>query len=447
MAKGLGGILGNPQLEQILIYNVVGQLVGAALTPYLIALTNELNQATPLVPLSPAEAADAVIRNIMSRDQAAHEASFAGVNGERFDQLVQLAGNAPEPTSLAVALRRKLIDAAAYDRGIRQGRLRDEWANLVRELAVVQPAPTAMLTAYLEGQLDEGDARARYAQLGGDPDYFDILYNTEGQAPTPTQLADLANRGIIGWGGHGPGVVSFEQGFLEGPFRNKWLAPLRQAAAYLPPPRTVTAMHREGSLSDGQALSILEQHGLTAELARAYLASSSRTKLAPHRDLSQSLVLKLYGDRLITREVAASFLEVLDYNAAEAEFVLETADLALAEHALTAAVTRIHTLYTGHKIGLTEATTALANLGVTAENAATLLGIWDHERAANLRHLTTAEIAAAFGLELIDQADAQGRLESQGFTPHDAWLFLSIHHKAALPGEPSASQLTAPAGP
>lgn len=444
---GIGGILTNPVLEQLLLYNVVGQLIGAALTPYLIALTNELNQATPLVPLSPAEAADAVIRNIMSRDQAAHEASFAGVNGERFDQLVQLAGNAPDPTSLAVALRRKLIDAPTYDRGIRQGRLRDEWATLVRELAVVQPAPTAMLEAYLEGQLTEGEARARYAQLGGDPDYFDILYNTEGQAPSPVQLADLANRGIIGWGGSGAGVVSYEQGFLEGPWRNKWLGPMREGAKYLPPPRTVTAMHREGSLSDAEALTLLEHQGLTADLARAYLASSSRAKLEHHRQLSQATVVKLYEDRLITRQVATSFLEALGYNGPEAEFVLETADLALAERALTAAVSRIHTLYTGHKIGLTEATTALANLGVTAENAATLLGIWDHERAANLHHLTPAEVASAFGLDLITQTDAQGRLESQGFTPHDAWLFLSIHHKEALPGEPPASQLTAPAGP
>lgn len=435
---GLAGILGNPMLEQLLLYNVVGQLIGAALGPYLVALTNEVNQATPLVPLSPADMAEAVLRNIVTEAEGASEARFAGVNAERFHQLTLLAGNAPDPTSLAVALRRGLISQDRYLTGIRQGRLRDEWAPLVRELAVQQPSPTAMLQAYLEGQVGEGEARAKYAQLGGDPAYFDILFDSQGQAPTPVQAAEMANRGAIPWTGSGAGVVSFEQAFLEGPWRNKWLAPFRTISRYLPPPRTVTAMHKEGALTDAEAARLLEDQGLTPQLAQAYLHSASRQRTAPSRDLAQSTILELYRDKIIPRPEALAFLQALGYAPDEAEFVVEVEDVRLAAKYTTAAVSRIHSLYTGHKLDQAQAAGALSDLGVDATDATDLLAIWTHERAAVVKHLTAAEIGNALHLALVDQAAAQQLLEAQGYTPHDAWLYLSVHAKARLPAEPPA---------
>jgi hypothetical protein len=443
----LGGILGNPFLSQLLLYNVVGQLVGAGLAPFMTILTNEVNQATPAVPLPPAAMADAVIRNIVDEGAGAAEAAFAGVNSTRFHQLVELAGNAPDPTSLAVALRRKLIDGETYDRGIRQGRLRDEWGPLVRELAVVQPAPGAMLSAYLEGQLVEGEARDRYAQLGGDPDYFDILFHTEGQAPTPTQALEMANRGIIGWSGQGPAAVSFEQAFLEGPWRNKWAGAFRALGAYLPPPRTVTAMHREGALSTAEATQLLEHQGLTPDLARAYLTASSKQKVAKVKDLAESTILTLYRDRLIPAATARTFLEGHGYDATEAAYILAVEDLRVAESFMRAGVSRIHTLYVGHKIDAGEATAALAGYQLDATAAGELVALWGHERAVNHRPLTPAQIEAAFGLDILTQDQATAALVDEGYTPHDAWTLLSIHHKAALPGEPAPGALGPAAGP
>jgi len=444
---GLSGITGNTQLQQLLLWNVASQLIGAALTPYTTALSNELNQLTPIVPLSPADAAEAVLRGAMPEADAAREASFGGVNAERFAILAQLAGNAPDPTSLAVALRRKLIDQGRYTEGIRQGRLRDEWADLVRELAVQQPSPQAMLDAYLEGQIPESEARDRFAQLGGDPDYFDILFHTQGQAPTPTQALELANRGIIPWTGQGPDVVSFEQAFLEGPWRNKWAGPFRALGAYLPPPRTVTAMHKEGSLTTPEAAKLLEQQGLTPQLAAAYLASSSAQKVATTKELAQSTVLTLYRDRIIPRTVAADFLAKLRYSSAEADYILQVEDLRMAEKYVAAAVGRVHTLYVAHKIDQLAAAEALAILGLEAGQVSELVTLWGHERAANVRTLTPAQVEAAFGFGIMDQAAATAELVSMGYTPHDAWVALSVHHKSPLPDEPGSGALTPPAGP
>jgi hypothetical protein len=444
---GLSGITGNTQLQQLLLWNVASQLIGAALTPYTVALANELNQITPIVPLSPADAAEAVLRGAMTEADAAKEASFGGINGDRFAVLAQLAGNAPDPASLAVALRRKLIDQTRYTQGIRQGRLRDEWAELVQELAVQQPSPQAMLDAYLEGQIPESEARDRFAQLGGDPAYFDILFHTQGQAPTPTQALEMANRKVIPWDGQGPDAVSFEQAFLEGPWRNKWASPFRALGEYLPPPRTVTAMHKEGSLSTAEATALLEKQGLTPQLAAAYLASSSAQKVATTKELAQGTVLTLYRDRIIPRAIAAEFLSKLRYSTAEADYILQVEDLRMAERFMTAAVGRVHTLYVSHKIDQLAAAEALAILGLEAAQVTELVALWGHERAANVRTLTPAQVEAAFGFGILDQPTAQAELVAMGYTPHDAWTALSVHHKAALPDEPGAGALTPPAGP
>ncbi len=441
----IGGLLSGLQkntLFQIAEYQVAGTLLGGVLAPEADALSQTVYSANPVAVLSPADAADAVLRNVWDQGRGAAEAVRSGVNAERFDVLARLAGNAPDPTSLAIALRRKLIDQGRYLTGIRQGRLRDEWAELIQQLAVVQPSPQAMLDAYLEGQISEAEARTRYAELGGDPGYFDILFHTQGQAPSPVQAADMANRGIIPWGGQGPDATSFEQAFLEGPWRNKWAEAFRRAAAYFPPPRTITAMYREGSLSRDQAIHYLKAQGLDDTLAGAYLQSGSAQKTAHTKDLARDTVTTLYHDQLITRAAAAGFLEAIGYDAQESELLLEVVDVQVVQRYLAAAVGRIHTLYVGHKITRADALAVLAQLQVPTDNLDNLVGVWDLERAANVKLLTASEVAAAYKASLIDQATAQLMLEQQGYQPHDAWLYLSLHLKAAQPNEPAATAVS-----
>ena len=439
---GFGAL--NSFAQQVFLYNAAGAIIGAALAPFGEAVRAAAFEVNPTVPLSPSQAAEAVLRNVMPADQAAGEARRGGLSGDRFAVLAQLAGNAPDPTSLAVALRRGLIDQGTYLRGIRQGRLRDEWADLVRELAVQQPSPTAILDAYLEGQVDEGTARGLWAKLGGDPDYFDILYNTQGQAPSPVQAADMANRGIIPWDGEGPDSISFRQAFLEGPWRNKWLAPMRKAAAYLPPPRTITAMYNEGTLSKSEAVDLLVQQGLTPKLAAAYVASGSSQKTQASRDLSVSTITTLYRDQLVSNGTALAMLESLGYDASEAGFVLAVEDLRRAQRYVETAVGRVHTLYTGHKVDRATAQAALTRLDVPVGNIDGLLTTWDVERDANIQQLTAAQVASAWQLGLMSQPQAQAELIDKGYQPHDAWLYLSVHNKGPLPNEPSVNVTPSP---
>lgn len=434
-------------LEQLLLYQVAGQLIGAALTPYTQALTNQLNSATPLVPLSPADVAEALLRDVDVPGGAAHEASMSGVDADRLGVLAQLAGNAPAPEAMAVALRRRLVDEATYTRGIRQGRLRDEWGPLIRELAVQEPSPTQALEALVEGQLSEGEARDKFAAFGGMPSEFEWLYGTMGSAPSPNEAAAMAHRGLIPWTGKGLGVLSFEQAVAEGHTRTKWTEAYRGLNQYLPPPRTITAMVHEGALTPAQGAKYLQDQGLSAELAAAYIAGASHTKVAKAKELSEATVLRLYRDRIVPRTVAAEFLAKLGYTTAQADYILAAEDMAVAERFITAAVNRVHTLYVGHRLTEVQASSSLASLGVANTQAAELVALWGHERAASMRELTPAEVASAMVHKIVDQASAQADLEAMGYAPHDAWVYLSIHAKGPLPNEPGGANIPAPAGP
>lgn len=419
------GIRNNAVLQQIFLYQIAGQVIASALAPF-IALSQQTSLSTfPVIPLSPADAAEAVLRTVWTEDQGKAEALLSGVNGNRFDVLYKLAGNAPGPEELAVALRRGIISDQQYRLGIAQGRLRNEWGDTIKALAVQQPSPEAALAAYLEGQITEADARAKWAAFGGDPANFDWMFNTQGQAPTPVQALEMANRGIIPWTGTGPGVVSFQQAFLEGPWRNKWLDPFRQIGVYLPPPRTVVAMLRAGSISTALATSWLTKQGLPQEAVAAYIADASAQKTSGSKDLSQTIIVDLYRDRIITKAVAATDLQGLGYDATEANFILAVTDAQISQRFLSMAVSRIHSRYIAWRIDKSTAVKALTSLGVDSTNQSDLLSYWDIERTDNTPTLTPSQIAKAYKDAIIDRTTTYTMLEQHGYDKQTAWIFVS----------------------
>ena len=254
----------------------------------------------------------------------------------------------------------------------------------------------------------------------------------------------MARRGIIPWEGRGPGRVSYEQAFLEGPWRNKWMEPIRQMSEYLPPPRTVTAMYREGSLTRERAADLLRAQNLQEDLVQAYLTSATETKLADTKALAKSTILSLYSDLVFGRNDAMSALEGLGYEREDADLILQVEDLRITQRYVNLAIGRVRTTYTGRKITRAQAVAALSQLDVGSEQVSDLLGIWDLELELNTKRLTAAEIQDALELGIFDQAEATRELVALGYTPRDAWIYLSVKAKRPLDGEPAAGDLAAP---
>lgn len=432
----LGGVLGaltdNFVIEQITAMNVTAPIVSTAIGPFLVELSNTVNAAAPNVPLSPAELAVAVIRTALTEDQGATEARSSGMSPGRFHTLLEITGNPPAPVELAIALRRKFISEADYTLGIARGDLRNEYAGLVRQLATQQASPAEVLTAVVEGQLDPAVGRDMFTAVGGDPSDFDWRLGTVGSAPSPVEAYAFAAKGVIPWSGTGENVVSFEQAIKEGHSRNKWLAVYRDALAPIPPPRTIVAMLRDGAFTEAQADTELAKHGITPELRAAYLRSAVTVAHTKAKELAESTVLTLYNERIIDRGQAAAMIELLGYSAAEAEYILSAHDFAAEAAALKAAVSRVHTLFVGHKLDAATAGIILGELQVPADRSKALLEIWATERAANVRILTEAQTVSAWGNAIIDTSTATADLVALGYSKDDSLTLLAIHNKGPL---------------
>jgi hypothetical protein len=170
--------------------------------------------------------------------------------------------------------------------------------------------------------------------------------------------------------------VSYEQAFLEGPWRNKWLAPFLALAEYLPPPRTVTAMYHGGQLSHGRAAELLAKQGLASDLVTAYLAKSASTATATEKHLAKSEVTRAYADGLMSHGQAVKALEDLKYSAHDAGLILDLIDVATKTAQLNQGISRVRALFQAAKITEQEATSLLAKLGVDADQRRGIIATW-----------------------------------------------------------------------
>ena len=435
--------LKNNTLFQIVMWQCVGQLVSGLTANTTTELSHKMNSAFPNEELSPEELASAVNRGFKDKGDAESEAKNSGIDASKFEVLTRLAGSAPGAGELAEALRRGIIpydaggaDGVGFVQGIRQGNLANKWADMIKQLSVMWPSPSDALDALLEGQISEGEAKELFRKFGGDSDYFTMLFNTRGSAPTPTEAADMANRGIIPWEGNGAGVVSFKQAFLEGPWRNKWEPAFKKAAEYIPPPRTITAMVREGSMTDEEATDYLKRNGLDAELAAAYIKSAHKTKTEDAKKLAVGTICNLYNDRLISDSEAVGNLTALGYSQKDSEYIIAVQDMSKAESMMNKVITRVEDLYVNRNIDKSETVTALSKLGLQTKQVTDIIDYCDLERVSNVKHATQSEIRESFKYGILSQIEATNKLIQMGYTPYDSWLMLSVTMKKALPDKP-----------
>lgn len=376
--------------------------------------------------LAPADAALGKLRGTINDHRAQEAAHAAGLTDEDFQTLVDNTGEPPAPEMLLSLWRRGKIDTAKLDHGIRQSRIRDEWTQVMHELDIIPPSPQEALNALLQGQIPREEAFKRYKEGGGDPTWFQAAFDSEGTAPSPVELGEMANRGIIPWDGTGPKQVSFEQGFLEGPWRNKWSVPMRKLAEYLPPPRTITALVGNASLSKQEAYKLFRKQGLSPDLADAYVKSATTDKTAKQKALAVSQISQLYRDQAIDREQAVKMWGDLGYDNHEAHFLATLTDLERVQRFTETAISTIHSRYTGHAIDRHTASTDLDQLGVPAKQRNSLLEMWDLERAAKVKRLTAAEVHKAVKKGLLTEEQGMRRLEQMGYPVEDATIYLQL---------------------
>lgn len=438
--------------QQLLVWNVGAEFITALASPGLALLTQEINKIAQTTPLSPPDLAQLVIRSYLGQGEAAEVAKRSGVSPGDFNLMLKIAGDALDTTSLIEAYRRQKIpwdsgnpDVPGVLQGIEQGRLDPKWAPVIKALGQIRPGVADAVDAAVEGQASYEDMAQLAAENGVDADDFRLLFNTRGNPPDPTQLAELVHRGSIPLEGTGPDVLSFVQGISEGATKDKWIPALKDLMVKLPAEAQIRTLLSTGALDDATAASYWTKLGYDPAIIAGFIKDAHRTRTATDHALSKADILKLYADRAVDAATATQMLAADNYPAAVAGEMLAIQDQHLAVSTYDAALSRIRGYYIARKIDDSAVVAALDSLGVPTAQRDQVLTTWRIERDSNTRVLTEAQIVDAWFYQLIDQATATTMLQATGLTSFEAWIVLSI--KAKGPIGPAPADQPNPLGP
>ena len=163
--------------------------VPASLHTHLIDLRRQL--------VSPADAALAVVRSVLTTAEGERIAAESGVTGADFRLIESITGEPLGLQQLQEALRRGFISEARFKTGVLESRVRNEWVPTALDLRY-QPVPTAdAIDAQLRGHLSTAEARTIAEQNGVLPAQVQILLDNAGSPPGDMQVLELWRRGYI----------------------------------------------------------------------------------------------------------------------------------------------------------------------------------------------------------------------------------------------------------
>lgn len=398
--------------------SLMGFILSAAFqvgAPKVQGLMNEIWAASPSMPLSPAEAALAVLRGNVDMGYAAKEASHSGYSAERFKVMVDNTGEPPGIQELLEAHRRGIIDQATLGRGILQSRYRNEWLEVIERLAH-GPMPTGeAVAAVVQNQMSMDDGRRIAQENGLEEGAFDVMVNTHGNPPGIQEMGELWHRGDLT-------LAQFEQGIRESHYKNKYVPAIVAGTRRLPPERTVVSMVSKGVYSPAQGLDRLLKLGFDHEDAAALVSEATATKHQRTRDLALSEITTLYMEQAIARDHAVTMLESLGFDAGEADFVLLIEDNRRHRRYQEALITRAHSLYVSRHIERDQASSLLDHDEVPSAQRDELLTLWDLERAANTTRLTLSQLEHAYKAQLITADQFKTRVSHLGYKAEDVDL-------------------------
>lgn len=449
---GLDSIIGlSSTAEQLFVWGVLQQVIGELIKPYLQALDNIVLSANPNVPLTPAFLAGAVVRGHIDESSAAAIAKKSGIPESDFHLMIESYGNPPGPQALAEALRRGFIpegqagdENPSFRGGISQGDLQNKWADVIQQLDLRLPTPTAVITAYIRSMLDESTAKELYQRYGGDPSGFQLEANITGEGPSPVEAGVLLNRGIIPEHGSGPDATSFDQAVAESRFKNKWAFAYAALREYRPPPRTITAMFREGSLTAELATQYLQDYGVTPQEIPLYVNNTIHQRVATAHSITEGEIIKLYGEKGISEAEAKQALKSIGYTDVDADHILAAEDLAYHSRLTTTWTSVLKTEFLRYHISDNDVVTRLDSLGVAAAYRDSLLEQWQIERRYGVKQLTAKQILDLFGSQLLNAQQATSKLQEIGYSAIDAGLLVALNDPNTVPGSGSIAGLSNP---
>jgi hypothetical protein len=408
------GLIGNGELESWLHRSgVPSELRGP-----LMHLTRTL--------ISPADAALAVLRGNMPHSDGVAVAQKWGYTADDFEVMIGNTGEPPGVMDMLAMLRRGIIDESRLKHGILQSRMRNEWVPFVEQMRYSPMTTADAIAASVQTHISEDKARQIASMNGLRPEDFQPLADTYGEPLSKQEVLRLHRMGKMT-------ADEVRQALRESRLKNKYIEHALELGAVVPPITIVKSMLTSGAIDDTQARKYISELGYDDRVVTALLKDARKTKVQKQHDLSQSMLVGLYEEKHITGDQLIQRLQHLGYSQDESREIRTLVDDRIVAADRASAVSHVRALFLGHKITDADAQNKLHALLISADAVEKLITDWRLERVAVVRQLTPAQIIAAWKLDLIDAAQALGRLVNLGYSGPDAGLLLEIANKGPLP--------------
>lgn len=387
---------------------------------------NGLNQSSILaaldlrrIPLTPEQAAELENFGVIDRGEGRRIAALSGMRDIDYDKLALGGGQPPATGDLLAAFRRGIINASRLAKGIEQGPVRKEWADVIRDLRFSPPSTEIALSAATQNLLDPGAARRIVAENGTDPKHFAWMLETFGRPLSPEQAGELLNRGILS-------KAEVRQMFLESNVKNKYVDLVFHLAERLPPMELTVRMVREGAMTRAEAIRNLRQLGFAQRFAVALVDLGTKEKTTATRDLSITTIRELYEGQIIGKADALEALKAHGYDKEEATWLLTIGDVRRERARITAAIGRVRAQFTRGKVTDLQAQTALDRLGVASRARDDLIETWEIERDIAAPQLSVSQIQQALRRGLLEVGDAAQRIAAFGYDEQETTILVSL---------------------
>lgn len=378
----------------------------------------DLMTALVNVPLSPADAALALLRGNIGQAEAVKAAADWGITEDDFNVMV---GNTGEPLGLEQLLeahRRGFIDDTRLVKGIIQSRVRNEWVDVAEKLAYAPMTIADAVNAVVQNQLSQAEGNTVASQNGLEAGWFDILVNTAGSPLSRTEMEQLYNRGLVT-------KDQVEQAMRESRLKNKYNELAFDLHTRLIEARELGDAVVYGSITHAQAVQKAMEQGFAQDDAEIIVSSAVNRKLETQRMGVVRAVETMYENNAVSQEVATDIVTKMGFEASEAQFIFQAAEFRRQEKLITAGMSAIRSKFIAHHIDKNTASALLDAMEIPHQQRDTVLQIWQIEHDANVRTLTPAQIVKGVEGGAITQQDGMNRLTGMGFNATDAALLLS----------------------
>lgn len=376
--------------------------------------------------LSPEILANARQQGFVDEPRQKQESALQGTPDDAAEILFQLSGNPPGPETLQRAVNRGLMDQDGFDQGIREGRTKTKYTELLWLMRKPVLSAVEYAGLWLRGWITEAEAKQGGALTGYDEAQMDLIYLNRGRPATSRQVHIGYQRGGRLEGESLDERETFRRAVRQSNVRTEY-EPLLWAQRYTYPSAfALRGLVQGGYVSADEADEILRFQGWEPTLARKVADAWDASRGSAQKEATATDELTLYDGLQIDRATVLNRLQSLGYDQADANRKADVLDARRVISARTTAIGEARKSFLKHEIAEPEARAALTRIGVADWAQAEMLEMWDAARDVARAGLSRAEVVRAYRRALLTLVDAIAALVAQGFSDDEARILLGL---------------------